>query len=62
MKFNTKKHYAINLNRIIIFLLIVAGVTFDSGACAILAAAYWLWLPCIEKLAFSILKLNIKSQ
>jgi hypothetical protein len=61
MTVNVKKNYAINLNRIIIFILIVVGVTFDSDVCAILAAAYWLWLPYVEKFEFSILKMKVKS-
>jgi hypothetical protein len=57
----TKQYFAINLNRIAIFMLIVIGVITDSDFYAILAAAYWLWLPNIEKFEFSILRINLKK-
>jgi hypothetical protein len=56
----TKQYFAINLNPIAIFMLIVIGVITDNDFYAILAAAYWLWLPNIEKCEFSILRINLK--
>jgi len=53
--------YVVNVNRVIIFLLIVISVIFDNNFCAILAAAYWLWLPNITKFEFSLLALKFKN-
>jgi len=53
--------YVVNINRVIIFFLIVASVLYDNNVCAIVAAAYWLWLPNIAKFEFSLLALKLRK-
>ncbi|GHG07947.1 hypothetical protein [Thalassotalea marina] len=49
MNSKTRK-YVVNINRLVIFLLIVVGMLFDNNICGIIAAGYWLWLPNITRL------------
>jgi len=55
--------YVVNINRFIIFSLIVTSVVFDgviNNVCAVLAAGYWLWLPNIEKMEYNFLTSHFK--
>tara|TARA_R110001592_G_scaffold99686_1_gene283836 strand:- start:10541 stop:10747 length:207 start_codon:yes stop_codon:yes gene_type:complete len=56
--FLSVKKNVLTFNRLLIFLLIVIGVIFNSDFCAILAAAYWLWLPNIERIECSVLHVS----
>jgi len=51
-----RKSYIVNTNRLLIFILILMSLVMDSDLCAVIAAAFWLWLPNIEALEFSIVK------
>jgi len=53
------QYYVFNLNRIAIFLLIIISIIDDNNYCSIIAAAYWLWLPNIEKIEYKIMKFKI---
>lgn len=55
------RQYVLNINRVVIFLLIVISIVFDDNLSAILAAAYWLWLPNITKIEFNLLDTKLKK-
>jgi len=56
------KQYVVNMNRVLIFILILVSVLDKNDLCAILAAAYWLWLPNISKMEFDLIALKNKKK